>query len=178
MPTTSTDYNLIFGWNVQNSEPSAGAANGPGTTPAGYAQAGNTPAAGVTVGQVGSGNINSAVGSGVGGPAGASPILENPGYADMNPGQMEPQVLTGSTTPAAPATTGAASGVANPSGLAASVTVNVSGAATISVANAGSSSYTTVATPAGAASVAVTVPPAGSIKVTANLSSWTWVLTN
>lgn len=177
MPTTSTDYNLVFGWNVQNSEPSAGAANGPGTTPAGYAQAGVAPQPpAVTVGQVGSGTVNSAIGP-LGGPAGNSPILENPGYADGT-GTFLGQ-LTTTTQPVAPIIA-YATRVNNPSGLAASVTVTGGSVTGIYVGplGVGGGTGTTNLTQITSGPGTVTVPPAGVIYVTGSGGAWTWITQN
>lgn len=171
------DYNLVTGWNVQNSEATAGNSGGPGTTPAGYAQAGVTPPASTTTGQTGSGTAISATGNiGPNGNGPSAPVLENPGYADSTQATLLGQIT-------APATTGFATGVQSPTGLACQVAVVMSGAGTISVAplvpsTGVAGTYVVAATAAGAGTFVVTVPPAGFIKVSANLTSWTWVSQN
>ena len=173
--TGQSDPNLVYGWNVQL--PSSNT-NTYGDAPPGYAQAGVAPVASVTAGQVSSGNIDSATGVAAGGPAGLSPILENPGYADgMNTllGQL-PAHGTG-TPNDAPAITYAAR-VNNPSGLATLVTITGT-VSNVYVGPAGvGGSGTTNLTQVGATAGTYTVPPAGVIYVVGSAGAWTWMTTN
>jgi hypothetical protein len=185
------DYNLVYAWNVQNTEPSGEQASpGAGVTGPGYAQAGVTPVStntgSASAGQAGSGTAMSAIGSAYQSdlPAGATadgsaPVLYNPGYSGE--GTFLGQ-LSATTTPAAPALSYAAR-INNPSGLAAQVTFLTAASVTgvyvgpNGVGGSGTTNLTEVSA-GGAAEFTVAVPPAGVIYVTGSGASWVWMTQN